>query len=325
MSLFYFLSILLLGVLALKYSTCRSSLDCRETGDIFSPFRENRNHQIRIEDINNQINDNDRRQLQARTATLSGTCTDGASPIPFETYALLNLIERPSLVSENDLTLLEETFVEAYNDLLDCNLPGESMTLDNATIISNSASNKTYPTLPTNISTLLINKFTYLLIVRGRSCNVCSSNTSIVLFSNSSSSSHRELHKIPDKSKREIPSSAIGSLKPIPSPLTRSMKIGACACQGPNESTFADRMSSLLLAASATNATTTNLSTVFTSVVGVSQLLNRTDCNANNVSHFSTTLVVYLPATQKLTQVDVTSRYVNLLIKRVEMLVGKVG
>lgn len=65
--------------------------------------------------------------------------------------------------------------------------------------------------------------------------------------------------------------------------LTRRMKTRACAYQGPNESAFVDRMSSLLFAASATNATTTNISDVFTSIVGASQLLNRTGCNANNV------------------------------------------
>ena len=317
-------------------------MNCFTRPFTLSPLRRNASHQSQIKDANILVNDDGSRHLQASMTMFSGTCNDGTPAASFETFALLNLIGRPSLVSDNDLKILEETFVEAYNDLLNCTLPGASLTLDNATIISNSDSNTTNATLPTNTSSPSIQQFTYLVIAHGRSCDLCGSNTSTILFSNSSPSGRRELDQKIDKSKLEIPNVASSSLKPVPKfmgqtmppdeiqsgypikqvvenrgkvlpqeqgsklpgeqdaaktrqmgaggvtghqdakSLTRRMKTRACACRGPNESAFVDRMSSLLFAASATNATTTNISDVFTSIVGASQLLNRNGCNANN-------------------------------------------
>ena len=121
-------------------------MNCFTRPFTLSPLRRNPSHQIQIKDANILDNDDGSRHLQASMTMFSGTCNDGTPAASFETFALLNLIGRPSLVSDNDLKILEETFVEAYNDLLNCTLPGASLTLDNATIISNRDSNTTNAT-----------------------------------------------------------------------------------------------------------------------------------------------------------------------------------
>ena len=95
----------------------------------------------------------------------------------------MGLAGRPSLVSEADLTVLEELFVSAYNELINCPLSGTSLVLDNATIIYNGNTNQ-----QSNTTDLPIQGITYLVVVQGRSCSFCGSSATVLLFQNASSS-----------------------------------------------------------------------------------------------------------------------------------------
>ena len=126
--------------------------------------------------------------------TLSSTafyqnCTDGTPAISFEAQTLLSLIGKPSLVSEADIAVLEESFVVAYNELETCTSLGTGRILDKATIIYDGIlTTNTNVSVSASSANLPMKAFTYLLIAQGRSCNFCGPTSSILLFDNASSS-----------------------------------------------------------------------------------------------------------------------------------------
>ena len=87
--------------------------------------------------------------LQQQPLSSSSTCTGGSTDVTFEVQTLLDIIGRPSLVSETDLLVLEEGFTVAYNDVQNCPLPGTSRLVDKVSILYNGThtteSNQSYP------------------------------------------------------------------------------------------------------------------------------------------------------------------------------------
>ena len=236
------------------------------------------------------------RQLQTPPRQIAEVCGSGAALLPFEAYVLLTVLGRPSLVSEQDVTALGLGFTETYNNLLNCSLSGTSQVLDNATIVipspSMDISNHSYQaTTTTNITSILIEEFTYLLVARGQSCTLCGANGSVLLFSNTSLSGRRQLQPIADLSNPEAitwydaEQGAIVARKhldesasvdqPISSSGVRILQNNlGCGCQGPNESAFTTLLNSAFFQnASQANTSGAINSTAINGIVGATQLI----------------------------------------------------
>ena len=187
-------------------------------------------------------------RLLTQNSTFS--CASGAQPISFTDYVELNLTGKPSLVTSQDMRTLEHSFVRTYNQLFNCNMHGASRILDNVTIL-----NSTATATGTNPSSVKVQKFTYLVVARGRTCNYCTQIPTIILFRNDSSKA----------------------------PTYVSNNGANCDCAGLNMSTFIGGFNATL----ASNNLTVN--DTITSAVSVSQLETQTQCTSTVKSGTFTT------------------------------------
>ena len=153
--------------------------------------------------------ENVNRLLQSATTAFAVNCTDGTPALPFEAYTLLRIKGRPDLVSKQVIAVLEEGFIVAYNQLLNCSVSGTNRIIDNVTILSTStalgATNQLNLTTTSSLSSI-IQEFGILFKAQGRSCNFCGTNATVFIFNNVSSPSfgfqnythRRRLHEIGD-------------------------------------------------------------------------------------------------------------------------------
>jgi hypothetical protein len=88
--------------------------------------------------------------------------------VNFETFVLLDLIGSPLDVTDQDLHLLEESFLLAYQQSVSCLQNGAIRIVDEVCIIPDAIDND----LQNDHNPLLLRNFTWLMVARGR-CNAC--------------------------------------------------------------------------------------------------------------------------------------------------------
>ena len=66
-------------------------------------------------------------------------CIAPAAPVEFEAFTVLKLRGQPGLITQKDLTKLQDTLVVSYNSVIMCNQPGAFKVVDEAEILPNAA------------------------------------------------------------------------------------------------------------------------------------------------------------------------------------------
>lgn len=97
--------------------------------------------------------------------------------VNFETFVVLDLVGSPLDMTDQDLHLLEESFLLAYQQSASCLQSGAIRIVDEVCIIPDAidndlSSDEGDDTSQNNDNPLFLRKFTYLMVARGR-CNAC--------------------------------------------------------------------------------------------------------------------------------------------------------
>jgi hypothetical protein len=97
--------------------------------------------------------------------------------VQFETFVVLDLIGSPLDVTDQDLHLLEESFLLAYQQTVSCRQNGAIRIVEEVCILPDAIEND----LQKDHNPLVLRNFTWLMVARGR-CNACAGGGEVRLF-----------------------------------------------------------------------------------------------------------------------------------------------